>query len=67
VACLRQLDRKSGLADRRKIVCESNIVSEPDALIAWLTGLKLELTLIGLEAGPLSQCLFAVTIHNAHA
>jgi transposase len=42
-----------------KIVCESKIVSEPDALIAWLTGLKLELTLIGLEAGPLSQWLFA--------
>jgi transposase len=42
-----------------KIVCEGKIVSEPDALIAWLTGLKLELTRIGLEAGPLSQWLYA--------
>jgi hypothetical protein len=31
-----------------KIVCESKIVSEPDALITWLKGLKLELTRIGL-------------------
>ena len=42
-----------------KIVHEAKIVSEPDALIAWLTGLKLELTRIGLEAGPLSQWLYA--------
>jgi transposase len=42
-----------------KIVCESKIASEPDALIAWLSGLKVELTRIGLEAGPLSQWLYA--------
>ena len=42
-----------------KIVCESKIASEPDALIAWLKKLKLELTRIGLEAGPLSQWLYA--------
>jgi transposase len=42
-----------------KIVCEGKIVSEPDALIAWLKGRKLELTRIGLEAGPLSQWLYA--------
>ena len=42
-----------------KIVCEGKIVSEPDALIAWLRGLKLGLTRIGLEAGPLSQWLYA--------
>jgi Transposase len=42
-----------------KIVCEGKIASEPDALIAWLKGLKLELTRIGLEAGPLSQWLYA--------
>ena len=41
------------------IVCEGKIVSEPDALIAWLRGRKLELTRIGLEAGPLSQWLYA--------
>jgi hypothetical protein len=31
-----------------KIVREGKIASEPDALIAWLKGLKLELTRIGL-------------------
>jgi len=42
-----------------KIACEGKIASEPDALIAWLRGRKLELTRIGLEAGPLSQWLYA--------
>ena len=42
-----------------KIVCEGKIASEPGALIAWLKRLKLELTRIGLEAGPLSQWLYA--------
>ena len=41
------------------IACEGKIASEPDALIAWLRGRKLELTRIGLEAGPLSQWLYA--------
>ena len=42
-----------------KIVREGKAASERDALIAWLRGLKLELTRIGLEAGPLSQRLYA--------
>ncbi len=42
-----------------KIACEGKVGSEPDDLIEWLTGLKLELTRIGLEAGPLSQWLYA--------
>ena len=46
-----------------KIVREGKIASEPDALIAWLKGLKLELTRIGLEAGPLSQWLYAAMRH----
>jgi transposase len=41
------------------IACEAKIGSEPDDLIAWLRGRKLELTRIGLEAGPLSQWLYA--------
>jgi len=42
-----------------KIAREGKVASEPDALIAWLRGLKSELTRIGLEAGPLSQWLYA--------
>ena len=42
-----------------KIVCESKIATEPETLIAWLSRLQLELTRIGLEAGPLSQWLHA--------
>ena len=33
--------------------------SEPEALATWLVGLGLELARIGLEAGPLSQWLYA--------
>jgi len=42
-----------------KIAREGKIVSEPDALIACLRGRKVELTRIGLEAGPLSRWLYA--------
>jgi transposase len=35
------------------------VASEPDALIAWFGALGFEVTRIGLEAGPLSQWLFA--------
>src|SRR5215472_13385842 len=42
-----------------KIVRESKIVSEPEALIAWFCSLGYALTRIGLEAGPLSQWLYA--------
>ena len=31
-----------------KIVCEGKVAGEPDALIAWLRKLKLQLTRIGL-------------------
>jgi transposase len=42
-----------------KIVREAKVASEPEALIAWFRGLGIEVTLIGLEAGPLSQWLHA--------
>jgi transposase len=42
-----------------KIVREGRAASEPAPLIAWFGSLGLGLTRIGLEAGPLSQWLFA--------
>jgi transposase len=41
-----------------RIVREGKVASEPEALIAWLRGLGLDLAWIGLEAGPLSQWLY---------
>src|SRR5437660_12187550 len=42
-----------------KIVCEAKVASEPQALISWFGSLGFGLQRIGLEAGPLSQWLFA--------
>src|SRR6202162_5396980 len=42
-----------------KIMREGKAASEPEALIAWFGSLGLSLTRIGLEAGPLSQWLYA--------
>jgi transposase len=42
-----------------KIVREAKVASEPEALIAWFGSLGFALERIGLEAGPLSQWLFA--------
>jgi len=42
-----------------KIVREGKVASEPAALIAWFGSLGFGLTRIGLEAGPLSQWLYA--------
>jgi transposase len=42
-----------------KIIREAKVASEPEALIGWFSSLGLELTRIGLEAGPLSQWLYA--------
>ena len=42
-----------------KIVRENKVASEPEALIAWFAALGFDLARIGLEAGPLSQWLFA--------
>src|ERR1700682_4572830 len=43
----------------RNIVGEAEVVSEPEALIGFFRGLGSGLTRIGLEAGPLSQWLYA--------
>lgn len=42
-----------------KILKEAKVVSEPEALIAWFAGLDAPMARIGLEAGPLSQWLYA--------
>ena len=41
------------------ILREAKVASEPDALIGWLASHGHELARIGLEAGPLSQWLYA--------
>jgi len=42
-----------------KIVRETKVASEPEALIGWFGSLGFGLARIGLEAGPLSQWLYA--------
>lgn len=42
-----------------KVLKEAQVASEPDAILEWLGGLGFELQAIGLEAGPLSQWLYA--------
>jgi transposase len=42
-----------------KILRETKLLSEPEALIAWFRSLGLTCERIGLEAGPLSQWLYA--------
>jgi transposase len=42
-----------------QIVGEGKVASEPEALIGYFGSLKLTLSRIGLEAGPLSQWLYA--------
>src|SRR6202050_923587 len=42
-----------------KIAREGKVASEPEALIAYFGALRLPVVRIGLEAGPLSQWLYA--------
>lgn len=44
---------------RGQISREAKVLSEPEALIRWFQDLDLSLARIGLEAGPLSQWLYA--------
>src|SRR5215472_5752575 len=42
-----------------QVLREAKIASEPEALVGWFNQLGVELERIGLEAGPLSQWLYA--------
>lgn len=42
-----------------EVIAEAKILSEPDALVAHLQALKIDINRVGLEAGPLSQWLHA--------
>ena len=42
-----------------RIVREAKVASEPEALVAWFRGLGTGVARVGLEAGPLSQWLYA--------
>ena len=42
-----------------RIVREDKVASEPEALIAWFASLAAAVERVGLEAGPLSQWLYA--------
>ena len=42
-----------------RIIREAKVASEPEALIAWFHSVGFDLVRIGLEAGPLSQWLYA--------
>ena len=41
-----------------KVIRETKVASEPEALVAFLRGLGLTIIRVGLEAGPLSQWLY---------
>ena len=49
-----------------KVVREAKVRSEPEALIAFLAELGTAVTRIGLEAGPLSQWLWAGLVAGGH-
>ena len=42
-----------------RVVREAKVASEPEALVAWFRGLGTGVARVGLEAGPLSQWLYA--------
>jgi len=50
-----------------KIVREAKVASEPEALIGWFHSLGFDLARIGLEAGPLSQWLYAAMKQAGYA
>ena len=42
-----------------RIIREAKLACEPEALITWFGRLEVDMARIGLEAGPLSQWLYA--------
>jgi hypothetical protein len=42
-----------------RVVTEGKVANEPELLVAFLAGTGLKLERVGLEAGPLSQWLYA--------
>src|SRR3712207_5250025 len=49
-----------------RVVREVKVHSEPEALAAFLSGLGVDVALVGLEAGPLSQWLHDGLVRAGH-
>src|SRR5215210_5333034 len=50
-----------------KIIRETKVASEPEALVGYFSSLEIKVVRIGLEAGPLSQWLYAALTQAGYA
>src|SRR5215208_2658761 len=50
-----------------KIIRETKVDSEPEALVGYFSSLEIKVVRIGLEAGPLSQWLYAALMQAGYA
>ena len=50
-----------------KIIRETRVASEPEALVGYFSSLEIKVVRIGLEAGPLSQWLYAALTQAGYA
>src|SRR5829696_3951870 len=50
-----------------KIIRETQVASEPEALVGYFSSLEIKVVRIGLEGGPLSQWLYAALTHAGFA
>ena len=48
--------------ERGRIICETKVPSDPEALVRYFETLKLAIERVGLEAGPLSQWIHAALV-----